>query len=237
MVIWLTTGTGASEMIIDFIQKYQQYQIGTRTPILDVPDLNYRSYGYLGLRFSWIWERFRWTTMSTDENGVPGGPDDTGIYSNIVSNRMYGPYFACGNEWYIGNNFSANIDIGGALFLDVVKERAEYSLDDKLAGGYVKRSRTTYTIAPEVTAVVGISWFPIENVQFKLGYDLLAFFNTVAAPHPVSFDRSARLDQSGENILDSSRALTRPSRSTFEMASKMMSSPAKGRSSRSERRQ
>jgi hypothetical protein len=182
---------GADEMIVDFIQRYQQYQIGTRTPILDVPDMNYRSYGYMGLRFSWIWEKFRWTTFSSDANGNPGGPLDTGVYSNIVSNRMYGPYIACGNECWIGNNFAVNFDIGGALFLDIVKERAEYQTGQKNAPGYVKRSRTTYQIAPEVTAVLGLSWFPIENIQFKIGYDFMAFFNTLAATHPVSFNVGA----------------------------------------------
>ena len=31
-------------------------------------------------------------------------------------------------------------------------------------------------------------WFPWEAIQFKVGYDFFAFFNTYASPTPIDFN-------------------------------------------------
>jgi len=86
-----------------------------------------------------------------------------------------------------------------AGLLDVVKERAKYELGDKFIPGQIKRALTKYYLVPEFSANFNICWFPWENVQFKLGYDLMAFANTVASPHPVSFNVGA-LDPAWQNV-------------------------------------
>jgi hypothetical protein len=115
-------------------------------------------------------------------------PLNAAIYTNIVSNRLYGPAVGFGNEWYIGHGFSISTDVLGVLSLDVVKERAKYELGQKDQAPQAKRSVTTYTIAPEVQAGVTLWWYPIEGVQVQVGYDIMGFFNTIAAPNPVSFN-------------------------------------------------
>jgi hypothetical protein len=45
-----------------------------------------------------------------------------------------------------------------------------------------------YTLAPELSGTFGISWYPVEGIEFKLGYDVMAFFNTISSRHPVDFN-------------------------------------------------
>jgi hypothetical protein len=180
---------GASIMTEEFDQRTEQWQMVFRVPIHETEC--WRSYGLVGPRFFWIWERFKWMTTSEDPSGSFNPPTDIAIYTNIVSNRMYGSYVGWGNEWYIGKGFAVNLDTEAALYLDVVKERAKYETGQKDFPGSVKRARTEYTIAPEVRANLQLNWYPMEGVQFRLGYDVMAFFNTIASPHPVSFNVGA----------------------------------------------
>src|SRR5205823_1825767 len=95
----------------------------------------YRSYGLLGPRIVWIWDRFSWRTVSADITGA-AGPDTTAIYSNVVSNRMTGVHFGCGNDWFLGSTpiggFSIQLDIEGGVYFDYVKTTANYDRADGL---------------------------------------------------------------------------------------------------------
>jgi hypothetical protein len=115
-------------------------------------------------------------------------PNTAAVYTNIVSNRLYGPSLGFGNEWYLGHGFALSCDVLGVLSIDVVKERAKYELGLKDQAPQAKRTKTDYTIAPEVEANLNIWWYPIEGVQIQFGYDIMAFFNTIAAPEPVNFN-------------------------------------------------
>jgi hypothetical protein len=181
---------GADQMLIQFIQRTQQYQATLRVPIFYNDFFGYRCYGLVGPRFFWIWERFYWRTVNANPDGT-ADPTDVAIYTNIVSNRMYGAHAGFGNEWYCGHGFACNLDIEAAGFLDIVKERAKYELGDKFLPGQVKRAKTDYTAVPEVSATFNLTWYPLENIQLRVGYDFMAFFNTVAAPTPVSFNVGA----------------------------------------------
>ena len=55
-----------------------------------------------------------------------------------------------------------------------------------------------YEIAAQLQGQVNLWWFPIEGVQMRVGYDLLAFFNTIYSPYPVAFDFGV-LDPPWEN--------------------------------------
>lgn len=112
---------------------------------------------------------------------------DFANYSNVVSNQLWGPMVGIGSEYYLWYGFSTSLDLRAGLLLDVVKERAAYERGDLAVGN--KRSRTEYTIVPEVDAIANINWYtPIEGVEVRFGYDLIAYFNTVASPRPVSFN-------------------------------------------------
>jgi hypothetical protein len=181
---------GADIMTISFIQRTQEIQSTFRMPIFYNDDFGYRMYGLMGPRFFWIWERFYWRTVNQNPDGTADATD-VGIYTNIVSNRMYGFFCGVGNEWYIGHGLACNLDLEAAGMVDIVKERAAYELGDKFLPGKVKRAKTDYTVVPEVSATVNLTWFPIQNVELRVGYDFMAFFNTIAASHPVSFDAGA----------------------------------------------
>ena len=206
----------ADQMSIEFDQRFEQVDLTGRVPIYE--NDCYRCYGLAGFRAVWLWERFKWrtvddgflssaslnptvnidpitgrifratplvitTTLSPDQN-----PLNAAIYTNIVSNRLYGPTLGFGNEWYMGHGFALSADVLGMLSIDVVKERAKYELGEKDQAPQIKRAITTYTIAPEVQASANLWWYPIEGVQVQVGYDLMAFFNTIASPEPVSFN-------------------------------------------------
>jgi hypothetical protein len=138
----------------------------------------------------WIWERYQWST--TDASGTADGNPvtaNTAIYNNIDSNRMYGVFVGCSNEYYLGHGFAFQADFQGACYMDVVKEREAYSLADRL-GPESKRSRTEYTIAPEVRANLGLMWYPTEFIQVQVGYNFMLFFNTLSSPRPIDFNYS-----------------------------------------------
>src|SRR5262249_27708206 len=96
-------------------------------------------------------------------------PNTAAIYTNIVSNRLNGPSLGFGNEWYLGHGFALSCDVLGVLSIDVVKERAKYELGLKDQAPQAKRTKTDYTIAPEVEANLNIWWYPIEGVQLQFG--------------------------------------------------------------------
>ncbi len=181
---------GADIMTISFIQRTEEFQSTFRVPIFYNDDFGYRCYGLVGPRFFWIWERFQWRTVNENPDGTADATD-VAVYNNIVSNRMYGVFAGFGNEWYIGHGFACNLDLEGCGMIDVVKERAEYSLGQKDLPGEIKRALTNYTLVPEFSAAFNLTWFPIENVEVRAGYELMAFFNTIASPQPVSFNVGA----------------------------------------------
>ncbi len=180
---------GASTMTIHFVQRFEQFDITGRVPTYQDDDL--RCYGLLGPRFVWMWENFSWRTVSVDFGGN-SGQDDVANYSNVVSNRMYGIHMGAGFDRRIGDNwlgtFSFSLEAQGALLVDVVKERAKYERGDGYSSS--KRSRSEFTIVPEVQGKACFWWYPIEGIQIKVGYDVMAFFNTVSAPNPVAFNFS-----------------------------------------------
>ncbi len=178
----------ASIMTIEFAQTFQQWDFGGRIPIWET-DCN-RMYGLTGMRFAWFWERFRWRTTDIDTTGN-AGPDDVAIYSNIVSNRMYGVDIGCGDECRLGDTpigtFAVSLDWRAAALVDVVREIEKYERSDRFTAA--KRNRTEYEIVPELQGQLNLWWYPpIEGVQVRVGYDLMGFFNTVSAPYPVAFN-------------------------------------------------
>ncbi len=205
----------ADLMNISFVQRFEQIDGIGRVPIFET-DCD-RAYGLVGFRFSWIWEQFKWrttdngflpsTALNPSVNVDPftgvitdaettinttltpdTSPLNTAIYTNTVSNRMYGPVIGMGNEWYIGHGFSVSADVMGALYLDVVREIAKYELGQRDQAPQIRRSIRTYKVAEEVQGSLSLWWYPIEGVQVQIGYDLMGFFNTIASKEPVSFN-------------------------------------------------
>jgi hypothetical protein len=205
----------ADEMSISFVQRFEQIDAVGRVPIFET-DCD-RCYGRVGFRFSWIWEQFKWRTVdngfipnsninpTVDIDPFTGrifdphtlintqlspdtSPLNAAIYTNTVSNRMYGPVVGFGNEYYIGHGFSVSVDVLAGLYLDVVKEIAKYELGQKDQAPQIRRGITTYKMAEEVQASLSLWWYPIEGVQVQFGYDVMGFFNTIAAKEPVSFN-------------------------------------------------
>jgi hypothetical protein len=120
---------------------------------------------------------------------VSGGAfteEDVAIYSNVVSNRMYGPMVGWGTDYYVGHGFSGALELRAGCLIDVVKERAKYERADRAISS--QRSKSEYTVVPELDAIAYVTWYPIEGVELRAGYDLFTFFNTVASPRPVSFN-------------------------------------------------
>jgi hypothetical protein len=123
--------------------------------------------------------------------GVGGraGADDVAIYTNVVSNRLYGPTVGCGYERYWGKGISTSVDLRASALIDVVKERAKYERGDKAIAH--KRAITEYTFVPELSADLNIWFYPIEGVEMRFGYEIMNFFNTVSSPRPVDFNYGA----------------------------------------------
>jgi hypothetical protein len=179
---------GATTENIDFVQRTQQYEMTYRYPIYETE--TYRASALVGPRFFWIWERFRWITNDLDTSGNQS-PDFEAIYSNVVSNRMYGAHVGISQECYLGHGFAATLDLQAAVFLDSVKEEVKYELADKYSPPVSKRTQVDWAPVPELQANVGIAWYPVEAVQIQLGIDAMAFFNSIASQQPIDFNYGA----------------------------------------------
>lgn len=178
----------AEQMTIDFVQRFDMVDIAGRWNTWQTD--YYRHYGWLGSRAVVLWERFNWRTVDQDVNGG-ATPRETAYYSNVVSNRLYGGFVASEHELKIFESpalgvlsISAYIEAG--MYLDFVKERARYGLGDRTT--VATRAINEIMLAPGLQGKVGFIWYPWEAVTIHLGYDALAFFNTVAAEQPIDFN-------------------------------------------------
>jgi hypothetical protein len=180
----------SSLQTIDFVQRADQYEISGRFPVYEGDC--YRNYALFGPRVVWLWERFRWRTVSADAFGLANG-GTVGYYSNVDSERMYGLHVGCGNEWFLGATpigaFSISLDLELGLFANCVKENAKYELGDFSMSA--SRSRKDYDMVPQTQAKLNLWWYPTEGIQCRIGYDFSAFFNTIASPQPVDFNFGA----------------------------------------------
>lgn len=177
---------GAQEMVATYTQRFDNWDITVRMPVHDSEYAH--TYALAGGRFSWIWERFGWLTVSRDVTGN-GTEQDAAEYTNIISQRMYGPFLGVGNDVYLGNAFALSCEVTGAALYSVVKERAKYErLDSAIQS---KRSRMEYTIVPNVNASIDLWWYPIRGVTLRAGYDLWSYFNTIYMQQPVGFNVGA----------------------------------------------
>jgi hypothetical protein len=174
---------GAINMSIDFKQRYDEANVMGRVQFFQDDCL--RCYGLAGGRFAWIWERFQLRAVSADFNGN-SRPEDVAMYSNTVSNRMYGPFIGTGFERYLCYGFAIGLEGQAALLLDVAKERARLERGDKAIA--LKKSATQFAVTPEVSANAQMYWYPVEGIQIRAGYNFACFFNTLAAQDPIAFD-------------------------------------------------
>lgn len=177
----------ASLMSITLLQRFELIDVTTRAPVLQTE--NYRAWWTFGPRAVILFDRFQWRTVSSDAAGNAVA-SDVAIYSNVVSNRLYGPFIGCGNEWFLGSTpiggFSVSLDVEGALYLDMVKERARWETGARNTSA--NRNRNNYTLSPGLQGKIGFWWYPWEAVTFHLGWDALVFFNTVTSREPIDFN-------------------------------------------------
>jgi hypothetical protein len=187
---------GASIMTLEFVQRSESVDVSYRVPVYETE--TYRLSGTVGPRYFWIWERFRWRTTSLSFDGT-SDPTDVALFENITSNEMYGAFVGCENEWYLGHGFAFYLNADATLYIDHVKEKDDYQLGTKDIGPQNKRAVLDYTIAPELAAKAGLAWYLAEGIQFRLDFDGMVFFNTIASPRPISFNYGA-LDPGWEHV-------------------------------------
>jgi len=178
---------GASLMQIEYVQRYDIYGINARIPIVETD--RWRNYGLFGPRVVWLWDRFKWRTVDLDEQGN-GGPETTAIYSNTVSNRLYGIHAGFGNDWFLGHTpmggFAFSLDLEGGLYLDQAKTFAHWDREDRAVGTH--RSRRLFALSPAAEVKGTLFWYPWEAVSLQAGYDLTMYFNTYASHRPIDFN-------------------------------------------------
>lgn len=177
---------GATVMDIQFEQQFTQGEIAARVPLFETEYS--RVYGFGGLRYAWFFERFYWRTVSADIDGN-SFPQDVAIYTNTLSQRMYGPMLGCGHEVYIGKRFSVGLDLSAAGLMNLAKERVKYKLGDESI--QAKRKRLEYELVPNVNADFNLMWYPIEGVQVSAGYSFQSYFGTRHMKEPIAFNLGA----------------------------------------------
>jgi hypothetical protein len=176
----------SSVMSLSFTQRFDQYDLTVRTPWLDNDCC--RWFGLVGFRHTYMWERFLWRTVAQDFTGASTAAD-AADFINITSNQLYGPDIGTAFELYLGHGFSISLEGSFAPMIDFVREIDKYQRQDFAIGH--KRNIRDYEFVPELQGQVNVWWYPIEGVQIRVGYAIMAFFDTIAAPDPVSFNYSA----------------------------------------------
>jgi hypothetical protein len=177
---------GASVETIQFIQRFSVYDITYRVPIFETDYC--RCYGLVGPRHTYLWENFKWRVVSESFDGT-SNQDWVALYSNVVSNQLYGIDVGLGSDWYIGHGFAVSLEARAVGNADIVHEIARYERADFFIES--KQAKHDYTFSPELDAKVDVWWYPIEGVQIRAGYELMNFFETVSSPQPVSFNYGA----------------------------------------------
>ena len=188
---------GASAMTILFTQRFDEWNAAGRFPVFETE--NSRSYAIAGGRFAWLWERFGWRTVKVGSINDGSSfqfqetPDSAAMYSNVISQRMYGPMIGTGHEVNLysgtGGAFGAQFEATGALLVDIAKFRAKYEREDKVT--QAKRAKSDVAIVPNVDLTFNLTWQPVDGLTFKAGYNLFSFFNTYYMKDPVAFNVGA----------------------------------------------
>ena len=176
----------ADIMTISFKQRYDQVDFTGRVPVYESEYA--RSYAMIGGKFSWFFDKFEWRTVDEDILGQES-PIWTADYSNILSQRMYGPVIGCGQEVYLGEGLALSADLTGSLLFNVIKQRAKYERADGAISA--KRSNLDYSLVPNGNAHFNLWWYPIEGVQLTAGYNAMMFFNTWGIDQAIGFDLGA----------------------------------------------
>ncbi|MBL8866578.1 MAG: hypothetical protein KF873_22390 [Gemmataceae bacterium] len=177
---------GAAVMDIQYEQGFTYGDLAARVPMFETEYS--RVYGFAGLRYGWFFERFYWRTVGTDIRGI-SFPQDVAIYTNTLSQRMYGPMLGCGHEIYVGKRFAVGLDLSGAALMNLAKERVKYKLGDETT--QAKRKRLEYELVPNVNADFNLMWYPIEGVQISAGYSFQTYWGTRYMKEPIAFNFGA----------------------------------------------
>lgn len=177
---------GASNMSIEYKRWYTEAEIGGRTPLFE--SNTSKVYGIGGMRYHMFIDRFQWLTQSFDLAGNTGGRFEA-LYSNILSQRMYGPYIGCAHDVYLKNNFSLSVDMTGGLMANFIKMRAKYELGDNTH--QAKRSRNAIDLVPTAGGNVNLWWYPVRGIQMRVGYSANTFYNTRNMDQPIGFNYGA----------------------------------------------
>jgi len=173
----------ASVESISFVQRYDDWNLGGRIPIFDTDFC--RAYGLVGGRHVSLWERFFWRTISENFDGS-ADPVDVALYTNVVSNQMYGVYIGSGMDWWLGHGFAISLDGKADILADFVLEYAKYERGDLAIAS--KRAKRDYEFVPEFDASLNVWWYPFEGVEVRVGYSIMEFLNTISSPDPVNFN-------------------------------------------------
>lgn len=177
---------GMSNTSIEYKRWYTEAEIGGRTPLFE--SNSSKVYGLGGMRYHMFMDRFEWRAQSFDLLGNTGGRFEA-LYSNILSQRMYGPYIGCAHEMYLGGNFSLSVDLTGELLANFIKMRAKYELGDNTV--QAKRSRNAIDLVPAAGGNLNLWWYPVKGVQMRVGYSANTFYNTRNMDEPIGFNYGA----------------------------------------------
>jgi Legionella pneumophila major outer membrane protein precursor len=188
---------GATDMTIKFSQRFDNWDLAGRFPVFETE--NSRTYAIAGGRFSWFWERFEWRTVkpSLVTDGVSfqfnESPDSAARYSNVLSQRMYGPMIGSGHDVMLfsghSGSFGASFECTGSILVDITKKRAKYEREDEVT--QVKRAQNDNCIVPNLDLSFNLTWQPMDGLTFKTGVNLFNYFNTFSMQDPVGFNMGA----------------------------------------------
>jgi hypothetical protein len=178
---------GSSLQTITFIQRFDQWEMTFRQPMMESEC--WRTYSLVGPRLVSMWERFTWRVVHPEIDGSVQ-PEDSATYSNVVSNRLYGVHFGIGNEFLLGETpygaFSISLDLQAAGFMDFMKGRPRYELGDRSTAA--QHGRNLFSIVPETDGQLHLWWYPYPGIVCRFGYEVEAFWNTFSSPQPVDFN-------------------------------------------------
>jgi len=120
--------------------------------------------------------------VDRDIDGFASG-SDVAIYTNIISNRMYGVFAGCRNEWYIGHGFACQLDLNDSAWA-------------KLVFAPAARRRTGCAIAHHLQCLRSLAHRHRQQRPRRLGFPRAKLVQVLSTPseHNVRVDAMIQRD-------------------------------------------
>lgn len=176
-------GNAAEDVTISLKQKFHSGELNARVPLYQGEDV--RTYAKGGFRYLSMYERFKLRVADQDVDGNIS-PEDVLLYTTKQRNHYYGGQAGLGSEVYIFSGWAVSGEVLVGMAGQASKTTVTIDREDYLVG--LERSDSRVNITPFFQGGAYLWWYPIEGVQFRVGYEYMGIVGSRRATQPIDFN-------------------------------------------------